>query len=75
MKKRFDELGIEIPFPHRTIYFGEDKSGDAPIARVAMVDEDRERSQATRAAQPETMGMASVAASPDIGGADMPDGD
>ncbi|MFN4284284.1 MAG: mechanosensitive ion channel domain-containing protein [Alphaproteobacteria bacterium] len=21
MKKRFDELGIEIPFPHRTIYF------------------------------------------------------
>ena len=22
MKKRFDELGIEIPFPHRTIYFG-----------------------------------------------------
>ena len=22
-KKRFDELGIEIPFPHRTLYFGE----------------------------------------------------
>ena len=22
MKKRFDELGIEIPFPHQTIYFG-----------------------------------------------------
>ncbi len=22
MKKRFDELGIEIPFPHRTVYFG-----------------------------------------------------
>jgi small conductance mechanosensitive channel len=21
LKKRFDELGIEIPFPHRTIYF------------------------------------------------------
>jgi len=75
MKKRFDELGIEIPFPHRTIYFGEDKSGDAPVARVALVDEDRERSSATRAAQSETMGMASVAASPRIGGADMPDGD
>jgi len=23
MKRRFDELGIEIPFPHRTIYQGE----------------------------------------------------
>ncbi len=36
MKKRFDELGIEIPFPHRTIYFGEDKDGRAPPARVRM---------------------------------------
>jgi len=34
MKKRFDELGIEIPFPRRTIYFGEDKSGNAPPARI-----------------------------------------
>jgi len=34
MKKRFDELGIEIPFPHRTIYFGEDRSGNAPPARI-----------------------------------------
>lgn len=24
IKKRFDELGIEIPFPHRTFYFGEE---------------------------------------------------
>lgn len=23
MKRRFDELGIEIPFPHRTIYWGD----------------------------------------------------
>jgi small conductance mechanosensitive channel len=34
MKRRFDELGIEMPFPHRTIYFGEDKQGSAPPARV-----------------------------------------
>lgn len=34
MKYRFDELGIEIPFPHQTIYFGEDKSGRAPPAHV-----------------------------------------
>ncbi len=25
LKKRFDQVGIEIPFPHRTVYFGEDK--------------------------------------------------
>ena len=30
MKRRFDELGIEIPFPHMTLYFGEDKQGKAP---------------------------------------------
>jgi small-conductance mechanosensitive channel len=23
IKKRFDELGIEIPFPHQSLYFGE----------------------------------------------------
>ncbi|MGZ8996938.1 MAG: hypothetical protein ACXW3P_10675 [Rhodospirillales bacterium] len=34
MKKRFDALGIEMPFPHRTIYFGTDKNGAAPTARV-----------------------------------------
>lgn len=36
LKKRFDALGIEIPFPHQTVYFGEDKSGRAPPARVLM---------------------------------------
>jgi len=36
MKRRFDELGIEIPFPHQTIYFGEDKSGAAPPAYIEM---------------------------------------
>ncbi len=35
LKRRFDELGIEIPFPHRTLYFGVDKHGEAPSARVA----------------------------------------
>jgi small conductance mechanosensitive channel len=29
LKKKFDELGIEIPFPHRTIYIGQDKQGQA----------------------------------------------
>lgn len=34
IKKRFDELGIEIPFPHRTLYFGIDKQGKAPPVYV-----------------------------------------
>ena len=34
MKYLFDKQGIEIPFPHRTLYFGEDKSGQAPKAYV-----------------------------------------
>ncbi|MCA9401015.1 MAG: mechanosensitive ion channel family protein [Candidatus Omnitrophica bacterium] len=34
LKKAFDEKGIEIPFPHRTIYFGVDKSGNAPAMNI-----------------------------------------
>ena len=30
IKMRFDEEGIEMPFPHTTLYFGEDKAGNAP---------------------------------------------
>jgi len=33
-KRAFDERGIEIPFPHRTIYFGVDKAGAAPPAHI-----------------------------------------
>jgi small-conductance mechanosensitive channel len=35
IKQRFDELGIEIPYPHRTIYFGADKQGKAPPLHLA----------------------------------------
>ena len=34
MKRRFDELGIEIPFPHQTLFFGVDKQGNAPPVHV-----------------------------------------
>lgn len=30
LKKRFDELDIEIPFPHVTLYAGQDKKGESP---------------------------------------------
>ena len=50
MKARFDAEGIEIPFPHQTIYFGEDRVGAAPPARVAMVDGGRTEAVAPGAA-------------------------
>jgi small-conductance mechanosensitive channel len=38
MKIKFDEMGIEIPFPHQTIYFGEDKEGHAPRAPIEIIN-------------------------------------
>ncbi len=35
-QEKFDELNIEIPFPHRTIYFGKDKAGESPALNVEM---------------------------------------
>jgi small-conductance mechanosensitive channel len=37
MKIKFDKLGIEIPYPHTTLFFGEDKSGNTPAARFEAV--------------------------------------
>jgi len=37
VKKIFDERGIEMPFPHRTIYFGEDKEGSAPAGQIEVL--------------------------------------
>lgn len=36
IKMKFDELNIEIPFPHQTIYFGKDKEGKSPALNVEM---------------------------------------
>jgi small conductance mechanosensitive channel len=52
MKKRFDALGIEMPFPHRTIYFGADKDGNAPPARVRMTGATPTPVAATAGAKP-----------------------
>ena len=35
-KMLFDERGVEIPYPHRTLYFGVGKDGTAPPARIDM---------------------------------------
>jgi small conductance mechanosensitive channel len=36
MKKIFDERNIEIPFPHRTLYWGEAKTGQTPPVPVQL---------------------------------------
>ena len=38
LKAAFDAHGIEIPFPHTTIYFGEDKQGQARAGRLVIED-------------------------------------
>ena len=37
LKEAYDERGIEIPFPHLTVYAGQDKDGKAPPLRVLNV--------------------------------------
>ncbi|MDH4201525.1 MAG: mechanosensitive ion channel family protein [Phycisphaerae bacterium] len=34
LKKKFDELDIEIPFPHVTLYAGQNKDGGAPSLNI-----------------------------------------
>ena len=36
VKKHFEAAGIELPYPHMVVYFGQDKQGYAPAANVAM---------------------------------------
>ena len=55
MKQRFDREGIEIPFPHQTIYFGEAKDGTATSTNVSLVDkraQDSESNDETQSKQP-----------------------
>ncbi len=44
IKKTFDARGIEIPFPHRTIYWGEPKAGTPPPLYVSQLAEHGQRS-------------------------------
>ncbi len=39
LKKRFDEENIEIPFPHLTLFVGEDKKGQAAPLRISWQSE------------------------------------
>lgn len=37
LKINFDRAGIEMPYPHRTIYFGQARDGTAPAAHIEIV--------------------------------------
>lgn len=39
VKRHLDAAGIEIPFPHLTLYFGEDKQGNAPAMPMKMLND------------------------------------
>jgi len=39
VKIYFDKAGIEIPFPHTTLYFGEDRDGKAPAGNIRLTDD------------------------------------
>jgi moderate conductance mechanosensitive channel len=41
LKKKFDELDIEIPFPHTTLYLGRDKKGEAAPLNVQLNRQDQ----------------------------------
>ncbi len=41
LKEVFDDRGIEIPFPHQTIYFGESKDGKTQSIKVDVDDQDK----------------------------------
>lgn len=62
VKLRFDELGIEIPYPHTTLYFGEGKDGKAPPGRLTL-------ERAGRQSTPQSSGGATAA---DTTPADLP---
>lgn len=50
LKKHFDAAGIELPYPHTVVYFGQDKRGYAPAANVVMQAERADEGEDARAA-------------------------
>ncbi|MCZ6814277.1 MAG: mechanosensitive ion channel family protein, partial [Alphaproteobacteria bacterium] len=72
LKNRFDELGIEIPFPQRAITFGEDKEGNAVAGRIVVEDK---RAAAKPSARPAAQAAAEGEARSVQDKGDAPDGD
>lgn len=41
LKKKFDQRNIEIPFPHTTLYLGQDKQGEASPMRILILGKNK----------------------------------
>lgn len=54
IKLRFDKEGIEIPFPHMSLYFGEIRKGRTPPAHVRIDAEDTQPPSEETAPEPDT---------------------
>ena len=52
VKIYFDAAGIEMPFPHMEIYFGQDKDGNAPPLHIRHRAEEKTRHTATAPEKP-----------------------
>ncbi|MEE2654553.1 MAG: mechanosensitive ion channel domain-containing protein [Pseudomonadota bacterium] len=74
IKNRFDELGIEMPFPHRTIYFGEDVSGNAPPARITTVEAEKDPTHEKEQIEIKRK-RPTISQGPDADASDFTDGD
>jgi small conductance mechanosensitive channel len=81
VKKVFDERGIEIPFPHQTVYFGEDKRGRAaPLHLVSERPPRRSRNQEADGTPEAGQDQEATPRNPDAsvrtsGGPEVPDDD
>lgn len=52
VKKVYDARGIEIPYPHQTIYFGENKDGSAPALHLVRDDSEKAAEEMAKAISP-----------------------
>src|SRR3546814_15508450 len=56
MKQKFDEIDIQMTFPHRTLYFGVDMEGNEPPAHRQIDVRPRTDTSAQATARPGTDG-------------------
>ena len=60
LKVIFDERGIEIPFPHQTIYFGEAKDGRTQALRLKQVNDGANTAKDKSESESDTKGQEAV---------------
>ena len=74
VKMYFDQAGIEIPFPHTTVYFGVEKDGSAPPANLRWVERQAssEGSDTRSSLRPDDTSDNAHARLPDVGDVDQP---